>query len=92
MKTMSYAESRVRYAEVLDSVTNDREEVIITRAGHDPVVIGKPEALKTRLLRILVPANDRRASPRLQDRRQRRAHRSLPLSLRVALLCPIRAG
>lgn len=39
MKTMSYTESRARYAEVLDSVINDREEVVITRAGHDPVVI-----------------------------------------------------
>ena len=39
MKTMSSTESRARYAEVLDGVTNDREEVIITRAGHDPVVI-----------------------------------------------------
>ena len=33
MKTMSYTESRARYAEVLDGVANDREEVIITRAG-----------------------------------------------------------
>ena len=39
MKTMSYTESRARDAEVLDGVVNDREEVIITRAGHDPVVI-----------------------------------------------------
>lgn len=39
MKTMSYTESRARYAEVLDGVVNDREEVVITRAGHDPVVI-----------------------------------------------------
>jgi antitoxin YefM len=39
IKTMSYAESRARYVEVLDGVTNDREEVIIARAGHDPVVI-----------------------------------------------------
>ena len=30
MKTMSYTESRARYAEVLDSVTDDREEVVIT--------------------------------------------------------------
>jgi PHD/YefM family antitoxin component YafN of YafNO toxin-antitoxin module len=36
MKTMSYTESRGRYAEVLDSVTEDREEVVITRAGHEP--------------------------------------------------------
>jgi prevent-host-death family protein len=39
MKTLSYTESRARYAEVLDSVVNDREEVVITRAGHEPVVM-----------------------------------------------------
>lgn len=39
MKTMSYTDSRARYAEVLDSVINDREEVVITRVGHEPVVI-----------------------------------------------------
>ena len=39
MKTMTYSESRARYAEVLNAVTDDREEVVITRAGHDPVVI-----------------------------------------------------
>ncbi len=39
MKTMSYTESRARYAEVLDSVVNDREEVVVTRAGHASVVI-----------------------------------------------------
>ena len=31
MKTMTYSESRARYAEVLDQVVNDREEIIITR-------------------------------------------------------------
>ncbi|MDN5932359.1 MAG: type II toxin-antitoxin system Phd/YefM family antitoxin [Pseudonocardia sp.] len=36
---MSYSESRARYAEVLDSVVDDREEIVITRAGRDPVVI-----------------------------------------------------
>lgn len=39
MKTLSYTESRAKYAEVLDAVVNDREEVVITRAGHEPVVI-----------------------------------------------------
>ena len=39
MRTMSYTESRARYAETLDAVVNDREEVVITRAGHEPVVI-----------------------------------------------------
>ncbi|MDO5368429.1 type II toxin-antitoxin system Phd/YefM family antitoxin, partial [Kocuria sp.] len=39
MKTMNYSESRARYAEVLDSVVDDREAVIVTRSGHEPVVI-----------------------------------------------------
>lgn len=39
MKTMSYSESRRRYAEVLDSVVDDHEEVVITRAGKEPAVI-----------------------------------------------------
>lgn len=39
MRTMSYSQSRAHYAEVLDSVAEDREEVVITRAGKEPVVI-----------------------------------------------------
>lgn len=39
MKTISYTESRANYARVLDDVVYDREEAIITRAGHEPVVI-----------------------------------------------------
>jgi hypothetical protein len=33
---MSDAELRARYTEILDAVVNDREEVVITRAGHQP--------------------------------------------------------
>lgn len=39
MRAMSYSESRARYAEVLDSMVNDREEIVITRSGHEPVVV-----------------------------------------------------
>jgi antitoxin YefM len=63
MKTMSYTESRARYAEVLDGVTNDREEVVITRAGHDPVVIVSLEdyeSLKETAYLMRSPANARR--------------------------------
>ncbi|MEV7938531.1 type II toxin-antitoxin system prevent-host-death family antitoxin [Kitasatospora sp. NPDC088264] len=38
MKTTTYSESRAHYAEVLNAVTDDREEIVITRAGHEPVV------------------------------------------------------
>lgn len=63
MKTMSYTESRARYAEVLDGVTNDREEVVITRAGHDPVVIVSLEdyeSLKETAYLMRSPTNARR--------------------------------
>ena len=63
MKTMSYTESRARYAEVLDGVVNDREEVVITRAGHDPVVIVSLEdyeSLKETAYLMRSPANARR--------------------------------
>ena len=63
MKTMSYTESRARYAEVLDGVVNDREEVVVTRAGHDPVVIVSLEdyeSLRETAYLMRSPVNARR--------------------------------
>ena len=63
MKTMSYSESRARYAETLDSVIDDREEVVITRAGHEPVVIvalDEYQSLKEAAYLLRSPENARR--------------------------------
>lgn len=63
MRTMSYTESRARYAEVLDSVVNDREEIVITRAGHEPVVLmslADFESLRETAYLMRSPANARR--------------------------------
>jgi antitoxin YefM len=63
MKTMTYSESRAKYAETLNSVVEDREEVIITRAGHDPVVIvslDEYESLKETAYLLRSPENARR--------------------------------
>ncbi|KPI33189.1 prevent-host-death family protein [Actinobacteria bacterium OV450] len=63
VRTMSYSESRARYAEVLDAVNDDREEVVITRAGHDPVVIvslEEYESLKETAYLLRNPVNARR--------------------------------
>lgn len=60
---MTYSESRARYAEVLNSVTDDREEVVITRAGQEPVVIVSLEdyeSLKETAYLLRSPANARR--------------------------------
>ncbi|WP_443060748.1 type II toxin-antitoxin system Phd/YefM family antitoxin [Streptomyces sp. NBC_00448] len=49
MKTMSVTELRSGIADALDAVENDAEELVITRAGHEPMVIvslAEYEALK----------------------------------------------
>ncbi len=63
MKTISYSQSRQNYASVLESVINDREEVVVTRVGHDPVVIVSLEdyeSLKETAHLLKNPANARR--------------------------------
>ena len=63
MRTMTYSESRARYAEVLNSVVDNREEVVITRAGHEPVVIvslDDYESLKETAYLLRSPENARR--------------------------------
>lgn len=63
MRTMSYTESRANYAQVLDDVTNDREAIVITRAGHDPVVmvsLADYESLRETAYLLRSPTNARR--------------------------------
>lgn len=63
MRTMTYSESRARYAETLNAVVDDREEVVITRAGREPVVIvslADYESLKETAYLLRSPANARR--------------------------------
>lgn len=70
MKTMTYSESRARYAEVLNSVTDDREEVVVTRAGHEPVVIVSLEdyeSLKETAYLLRSPANARRLLASIEE-------------------------
>lgn len=54
------AEACVDLAAVLDSVTEDLEEVVITRAGHEPAVmisLREYESLKETLYLLGNPAN-----------------------------------
>jgi antitoxin YefM len=63
MRTMTYSESRAKYAETLNSVVNDREEVVVTRAGHEPVVLvalDDYESLKETAYLLRTPENARR--------------------------------
>ena len=63
MRTMNYTDSRARYAEVLDSVVDDREGIVITRAGHESVVIvslADFESLRETAYLMRSPVNARR--------------------------------
>lgn len=63
MKTLSDTESRANYAQVLDDVVNNREETIITRAAHEPVVIvslADYQSLRESAYRMRSPVNARR--------------------------------
>lgn len=60
MRTMTYSESLAKYAETLDSVVNDREEVVVTRAGHESVVfvaLDDYESLKETAYLLRSPEN-----------------------------------
>lgn len=77
MKTMSYTDSRARYAEVLDGVVNDREPVIITRAGHEPVVIVSLEdyeSLRETAYLMRSPSNARRLLDAMERLEAGRGH------------------
>ena len=70
MKTMSYTESRANYAAVLDEVVNNREEIVITRAGHEPVVIVSLEeyqSLRETACLLRSPANAQRLASAMEQ-------------------------
>ncbi len=67
---MSYTESRANYAATLDAVVNDREEVVITRAGHEPVVmmaLSEYETLKETAYLLRSPENARRLVSAIEE-------------------------
>jgi antitoxin YefM len=70
MKTMTYSQSRANYAETLNSVIDDQEEVVITRTGREPVVIvslGEYESLKETAYLLRSPANARRLLSSIEE-------------------------
>ena len=70
MKTFTYSESRANYAATLDSVVDDREEVVITRAGREPVVmmaLSEYETLKETAYLLRSPENARRLVTAIEE-------------------------
>ncbi len=81
MKIMTYTESRARYAEVLDQVVNDREEIVITRQGHESVVImalDEYESLMETVYLMQSPANARHLRESIAQQRHWQPRRARP--------------
>jgi antitoxin YefM len=67
MRTMSYSETRARFADALNLVVDDREEVIVTRAGHVVMVaLDEYQSLKETAYLLRSPANARRLPASIQ--------------------------
>lgn len=63
MKAMTASQSRSNYADTLDTVVNDREEIVITRPGKESVVmvaLDDYEAMKETAYLLSSPENARR--------------------------------
>lgn len=60
MRTVNFTHLRQNLATELDSVINDAEEVVVTRSGHEPVVIvplAEYEAMKETEYLLRNPSN-----------------------------------
>lgn len=60
MRTVNFTQLRQNLAAELDSVINDAEEVVVTRSGHQPVVIvplAEYEAMKETEYLLRNPSN-----------------------------------
>lgn len=67
---MTFSQSRANYAATLDAVVNDAEEVVITRAGHEPVVIvslAEYQSLKETAYLLRSPENARRILAAIEE-------------------------
>lgn len=62
MVSVTYTDARANFAAMLDAAVDDLEEVIITRAGHEPAVLvslREYESLKETEYLLRSPANAR---------------------------------
>ncbi|UGT63416.1 type II toxin-antitoxin system Phd/YefM family antitoxin [Nocardia asteroides] len=72
MKPITYTEARANFASVLTSATDDLEEMVVTRAGHEPVVLvalSEYEALKETAYLLGNPVNASRLERSVAEHR-----------------------
>lgn len=67
---MSYSQARQNLASTFDAVIDDCEEIVVTRAGHEPVVIvslAEYESLKETAYLLGNPVNARRLFSAIEE-------------------------
>lgn len=70
MRSLSSSQLHANLASVLDSVVDDSEDVVVTRAGHEPAVIvslAAYESLKEQAYLLRSPANARRLLAAIEE-------------------------
>ncbi len=70
MKVTTYSDSRANLASLMDAVTDDHEEAVITRKGRPPVVLmsmADYESMKETAYLLSTPANARRLLASIAD-------------------------
>lgn len=76
MMSVTYTDARANLAAVLDAAVDDLEEVIITRAGHEPAVLvslREYESLKETEYLLRSPANARHLRASIAEARAGKA-------------------
>jgi antitoxin YefM len=81
MVTTSYTDARARFAELLEQVTEDREPVIITRRGHEPVAMIAADELASLLETVHLLRSRTNAERLLSALAQAKAQEGTPTDL-----------
>jgi antitoxin YefM len=81
MSTKSYTEARAHLAELMDQVTQDREPVVITRRGHEPVALIAADELDSLIETIHLLRSRTNAERLLSALARAKARESTPDSL-----------
>lgn len=91
MVTTSYTEARARLAELLDQVVEDRETVVITRRGHEPVALIAADELDSLIETVHLLRSRANAERLLSSLERAKARTGTPTDL-AALQAELKLG
>lgn len=81
MSSTTYTDARARLAELLDQVIEDREPIVITRRGHEPVALIAADELESLIETVHLLRSRTNAERLLTALAQAKAREGKPTSL-----------